>query len=95
MTDRSPSISADELKKLKGKGLVETEELYEAGLKSGAFKKKDVVLLDKMWNRVERPPKGVERPFAIIVWRPTDNKDHKPSEEKVVSARTIYVYFYF
>jgi len=93
ITDILSSITKKELEKLKGKGLVETRELLEAGLASGAFTHEDVVLVDETWNRVERPPTDIQEPFALIFWEPTSPKDQDPSDDKVVSDHTVCFYF--
>ncbi|KDQ49428.1 hypothetical protein JAAARDRAFT_51760 [Jaapia argillacea MUCL 33604] len=72
------------------KHLVETDTLYQMGIKSKAFSANDAVLLDlNEWDRVCAPTKEADGSYkkqTIIFWEKASASDCNPSWDKVFGA---------
>lgn len=62
--------------------LVETEKLYDMGVKNGAIVGDGIIVGD--WRRIAAPPSTDMSSYSLIFWDST-NGDHKPTWDKVVS----------
>jgi hypothetical protein len=68
---------------MKNKIIVESNEIYQLGMKKKAFKAESVIVIDDTWHRVRKPTDG--KPKSVILWARDNPHDTVPTEEKIVS----------
>ena len=68
------------------KHMVETKQLYDDGVKSGAIKDDAVMVgVPQGWRLVSAPPQTDSAGYSLIFWEPAGDDDCTPSFDKVVS----------
>ena len=79
-------IPKEELEKIKHKGIAETPDLIDIGIHHNAFKRQEVLCIDKTWSRIERPKVNDATVHSVLIWERKTPEDTEPCMEKVVSA---------
>ncbi len=77
-------VSDAELEMMKGKVIVESSEIVDLGVASGAFEATDCVMVDESWIRISRPGLSSQTLEPLIFWAPDDETDNTPMESKIV-----------
>ncbi|KAG5222263.1 hypothetical protein IMY05_C3108000900 [Salix suchowensis] len=80
---RCPKVSNMELDKMKGKVIVESTAIVDAGIASGAFEATDCIMVDESWIRISRPGLSSQTLEPLIFWAPDDETDNTPMESKI------------
>ncbi|KAJ8482679.1 hypothetical protein ONZ45_g14864 [Pleurotus djamor] len=83
---RCQKAPAKELEKMKGKVIIESEEILRMGVQSGAFKEDECHMIDDSWTRICRPGPIGKTLEPIILWSPRTAKDFRPTEDKIFGA---------
>jgi hypothetical protein len=69
---------------MKNKIIIESDEIYQLGIRQQAFKPENVIVVDKTWHRVTKPRDG--KPKRVILWARDHPGDTTPTEAKIVSV---------
>jgi hypothetical protein len=65
--------------------MVETKQLYDTGVRSGAIKGDAVIVgVPQGWRLIAAPPQMDNTAYSLVFWEPVDDDDHTPSVTKVV-----------
>ena len=69
---------------MRNKIIIESDEIYQLGIRQKAFKPENVIVVDDTWHRVLKPQDG--KPKSVILWARDHPGDITPTEEKIVSC---------
>lgn len=85
------SASKEEIARMSGKHLVETEDIANEAIKKGVFKKGDYVCLQGQMHRIIAPL-DAEKATAVIFYTKNTKTDDFPNGSKIVSNfDTLYL----
>ncbi|KAL0957303.1 hypothetical protein HGRIS_001114 [Hohenbuehelia grisea] len=76
-------VTDETLNDMKGKVIIESTEIMDMGVASGAFTPKDCYIIDDTWTRICRPGSSGKEFESLVFWCPDSPDDHQPTEAKI------------
>ncbi|KAL0960044.1 hypothetical protein HGRIS_011692 [Hohenbuehelia grisea] len=83
LTRSNISVTDETLNDMKGKVIIESTEIMDMGVASGAFTPKDCYIIDDTWTHICRPGSSGKEFESLVFWCPDSPDDHQPTEAKI------------